>query len=387
MEISNRRYGVQQTLPYVLGKAARIADFSMTIDPLAPPPMLTAGFPGIGGRIKHVPEDFEVEEIPAYAPSGTGDFLYLWIEKRDMGAEYFVRQIARRLDIRIGDVGVAGMKDRRAVTRQMVSVPASAVDRVDALNDDGVRVLSVQRHTNKLRTGHLHGNRFRVLVRDVSHVERLDPIVHRLRQEGVPNFYGPQRFGHDGETWQWGMALLRRQTPPPSATGGTPNLKNPFLRKLALSAAQAGLFNDYLARRLEDGYFRRVLQGDVMGKWPYGGMFVVEDAEREQQRFEAREIVHAGPIFGRKTFPAGAEAAEREAATLADAGLTKKHFTEFGKLVEGTRRHNLFYVDDLEVAADAEGVRLTFTLPAGSYATVLIRELTKSSQLTRDDND
>src|SRR5438034_5932904 len=98
----------------------------MTFDPLQPVPLLTADLPGIGGHIKHVPEDFEVEEIPAYAPSGMGDFLYLWIEKRDMGAEYFTRQIARRLDIRAGDVGVAGMKDRRAVTRQMVSVPASA---------------------------------------------------------------------------------------------------------------------------------------------------------------------------------------------------------------------------------------------------------------------
>src|ERR1700688_3893080 len=88
------------------------------------PPLLTADLPGLGGRIKASPEDFEVEEIPAYEPSGSGDFLYLWVEKRDMGAEYFTRQVARRLDIPVGEVGTAGMKDRRAVTRQMVSVPA-----------------------------------------------------------------------------------------------------------------------------------------------------------------------------------------------------------------------------------------------------------------------
>src|SRR5450631_2924555 len=87
------------------------------------PPLLTADLPGIGGKIKALPEDFEVEEIPAYEPSGTGDFLYLWIEKRDMGAEYFTRQIARRLDIPVGEVGTAGLKDRHAITRQMVSVP------------------------------------------------------------------------------------------------------------------------------------------------------------------------------------------------------------------------------------------------------------------------
>src|SRR5438128_4776176 len=98
----------------------------MPFYPLQPPPLLTADLPGIGGCIKHVPEDFEVEEVPAYAPSGVGEFLFLWIEKRDMGAEYFMRQIARRLDIPVREIGAAGMKDRRAVTRQMISVPASA---------------------------------------------------------------------------------------------------------------------------------------------------------------------------------------------------------------------------------------------------------------------
>ena len=102
----------------------------MTFDPLQPPPLLTADLPGVGGRIKSVPEDFEVEEIPAYPPSGQGDFLYLWIEKRDMGAEYFARQVARRLDVPVGEVGTAGLKDRHAVTRQMVSVPVRAESRL-----------------------------------------------------------------------------------------------------------------------------------------------------------------------------------------------------------------------------------------------------------------
>src|SRR6267378_913337 len=119
----------------------------MQLESLIIAPLLTSGIPGLGGRIKVEPEDFEVEEIPAYAPSGQGDFLYLWIEKRDMGAEYFTRQVARRLDIPIGEVGIAGMKDRRAVTRQMVSVPASVEDRVEAVNGDGIRVLSAQRHS------------------------------------------------------------------------------------------------------------------------------------------------------------------------------------------------------------------------------------------------
>src|SRR5215831_9371365 len=106
---------------------------SATFDPLQPPPLLTNDLPGIGGRIKAVPEDFEVEEIPAYEPSGSGPFLYLWVEKRDMGAEYFQRQLARRLNIPVGEVGTAGLKDRHAVTRQLVSVPEQAVERLEQL--------------------------------------------------------------------------------------------------------------------------------------------------------------------------------------------------------------------------------------------------------------
>src|SRR5262245_44579188 len=132
-----------------------------------PPPLLTADLAGIGGRIKAHAEDFEVEEVPAYAPSGQGDYLYLWVEKREMGAEYFARQVARRLDIPPGEVGTAGLKDRHAVTRQMVSVPAACEPSLAQLEGDGIRLLSVSRHTNKLKPGHLRGNRFRILVRDV----------------------------------------------------------------------------------------------------------------------------------------------------------------------------------------------------------------------------
>src|SRR5580704_15830407 len=146
------------------------------------PPLLTADLPGIGGRIKSEPEDFEVEEIPAYQPSGEGDHLYLWIEKRGMGAEYFVRQVARRLDIPPSEIGTAGLKDRHAVTRQMVSVPAAVEGRLAQLEGDGIRLLSVSRHGNKLKPGHLHGNCFRILVRGVvpAAAERLPPLLERL---------------------------------------------------------------------------------------------------------------------------------------------------------------------------------------------------------------
>ncbi|HKI33461.1 MAG TPA: tRNA pseudouridine(13) synthase TruD [Gemmataceae bacterium] len=357
-----------------------------TFDPLQPPPLLTADLPGIGGRIKTVPEDFEVEEIPAYEPSGEGDFLYLWVEKRDMGAEYFARQVAKRLGIPPAEVGTAGLKDRRAVTRQMVSVPAGCSGRVESLDGDGIRVLSVGRHGNKLKPGHLHGNRFRILIRDAdpAATQRLEPILSRLSSEGLPNFYGPQRFGRDGETVLLGLSLLRHE-PPPVVAGRKPNLRSPFLRKLALSAAQSALFNHSLARRLADGLMRRVLPGDVMAKWPFGGLFVAEDVPREQGRFDQRETVHAGPMFGRKTFAAAGEAAVREETALADAGLARSSFNGFGKLMQGTRRHNLVYLDGLNATAEPDGVRLTFVLPAGSYATVLLREVMKTAVADGDE--
>jgi tRNA pseudouridine13 synthase len=367
--------------------------------------MLTAELTGIGGRIKQLPEDFDVEEIPAYEPCGSGDYLYLWIEKRALGAEYFVRQLARKLDIPVGEVGTAGLKDRHAVTRQMVSVPLRVEGLLDRVNGDGMTLLKTGRHDNKLKPGHLRGNRFRILVRDPvpAAADRLPALLERLKTHGLPNYYGPQRFGHDGETLRIGLAMLSspasRSRKRPESTAGSPALpsgglrpplampRSPFMRKLALSAAQSALFNQYLARRLTDGLLRQVLAGDVMSKRPFGGMFVAVDLPTEQQRFEAGETVHAGPIFGRKTFRAAAVAAEREAAILQEAGLTLASFEGFGKLVQGTRRHNLVFAEDLAASAEPDGIRLSFTLPAGSYATVLLQEIMKSQLADADAGD
>jgi tRNA pseudouridine13 synthase len=365
----------------------------MNFDPLIPPPLLTSDLPGVGGRIKQRPEDFEVEEIPAYEPSGQGEFLYLWVEKRDMGADYFFRQIARRLNISPGEVGAAGMKDRHAVTRQMISVPVSAEGRLSQIEGDGVRLLKVNRHGNKLRPGHLHGNRFQILIRDANPGSVLPALIERLQTAGLPNFYGPQRFGKDGETVQLGLTLLRgeKSSGPSGDISATPSLPkrhlSPWLRRLALSAAQAALFNHCLARRLTEGLFRRVLSGDVMAKWPFGGLFVVADVEREQARFDARETVTTGPMFGRKMYEAKAEARQREETVLADAGLTRDSFFGFGKLLQGTRRKNLVYLDDLQVNQETEGLRLCFSLPAGSYATVLLREFMKNGEIGGDEGD
>jgi tRNA pseudouridine13 synthase len=341
------------------------------------PPLLTADLPGVGGRIKDRPEDFEVEEVPAYEPAGTGDHLYLWIEKRGVGSEFFAREIARRLGVPPGAVGTAGLKDRHAVSRQWVSVPKECEPNLPAIDDDDVRVLKVSRHTNKLKPGHLRGNKFRILIRgaDRANEAAAAKVIDRIRSHGLPNYYGPQRFGREGSTAELGFRCL---------AGTQPRRIRPFLFKFALSAAQSLLFNDYLARRHADGLLLTVLLGDVMMKWPFGGLFVAEDVPAEQARLDAWETVPGGPMFGSRTFAAAGVAAEREAAVLRAFDLSPRSFDGFGKLVSGTRRHTLVYLDDLAAAWEPDGLRLTFTLPAGSYATVLLREVMKSDS---DDAD
>jgi tRNA pseudouridine13 synthase len=344
--------------------------------PAMTPPLLTADLPGIGGRIRVRDDDFEVEEVPSYEPCGSGDHLFLWIEKRGVAPEYFARTVAQKLGTHPGNVGTAGLKDRHAVTRQWVSVPKECEPNVAKLDGDGIRVLKTGRHTNKLKPGHLRGNRFRILIRDASRGANVEAILDRVRGSGLPNFYGPQRFGRDGGTVDLGLQCL---------SGKAPKRIRPFLFRFALSAVQSLLFNDYLSRRMRDGLFRTVLAGDVMAKWPLGGMFVAKDAAAEQARFDAKEIVTAGPMFGKKTYPAEDVAAEREAVVLRDNGLSIGSFGGFGKLVMGTRRQNLVYLDDLASAWEPDGLRLSFTLPAGSYATVLLAEVMKTNVAEGDD--
>ncbi|MBI3860737.1 MAG: tRNA pseudouridine(13) synthase TruD [Planctomycetia bacterium] len=333
---------------------------------------MTNGQPGIGGRTKSRAEDFVVDEIPAYAAEERGDFLFLRVEKRDVSAEQLVSHLARALGIAHQDVGAAGMKDRQAVTRQFVSVPARCQALLESFSHEQIRILEVHRHPHKLRTGHLKGNRFSILVRDVENdsESKARAIADALQRTGVPNYFGEQRFGRDAETLALGLDLLSGARGP----GSIPRARRKFLLRLALSAVQSALFNRALADRLNNGTLHQVSIGDVMQVTASGGPFVVLDAGREQQRFETREIVISGPIFGPKMKQPAGEIAAREARLLEDAGIPVTAFERFSNLTPGTRRPYLIWPEGLTVAAEPEGIRLEFTLPSGSYATVVLRE-------------
>lgn len=350
--------------------------------PLHPLPRVTAALSGCGGRIREIAEDFEVEEIAAYEPCGEGDHLYLWLQKRDVSGGMLRRILARSLDISDRDIGMAGLKDRRAVTRQWVSIPARHEAQLAELNDDRVQVLAQKRHGNKLRTGHLRGNRFVIRLRGVApaELETAQLKLDQLATGGFPNFYGSQRMGIGGSTLAAGWALSQgaRRTVSvemPDGSSHRINFRDRQLRRLAASALQSELFNRVVARRMADGTHATVLAGDVCKKRETGGIFVSDDPERDQQRRDAGELVVTGPMWGPKMRRPTDAAAEMERAVLDEMGLTEEHFSAIGSLAAGTRRALTCWPTDVSAAVDDDGLVVRFALQSGSFATVLLHEL------------
>ena len=342
-------------------------------------PNVTAGLAPIEGTLKDRPEDFVVEEVPAYDPSGTGEHLYLWIEKRGLNTQDALARIARTLGANVASAGYAGLKDRNAVTRQWLSFHHTATPAPDALAVEGVRVLEVARHGNKLRTGHLHGNRFTIRLAGVprEHDAHAEATLARLEARGLPNYYGDQRFGRGGDN-------LRRAAAWVVGRGRAPD--KPFLRKLYVSTLQAALFNAWVGERLDDGLDEAALRGDVLRKEETGGLFTCEAPELDTPRVRSWEISPTGPMFGAKMRAAEADALARESALLARYGVTLDDFARVARFGEGTRRPARVRPRGVETVRDGDDLVLSFTLPKGSYATVLIAELTKTRDVTLGDD-
>jgi tRNA pseudouridine13 synthase len=326
--------------------------------------------PGCGGAFKLSPEDFEVEELPAYLPSGEGEHLFLWVEKRGRDTRELVRALAQAAGVPEGEVGAAGMKDRQAVTRQWLSVPARTEAKLAGFALEGVRVLHQARHGNKLRTGHLRGNRFRLRLRDVRDAGAARESFAQLVARGLPNYFGEQRFGRAGDNAEQGRKLLL----------GERLARRPdrFQRKLYLSAFQSRLFNAALAQRLQAGTFAAALLGDVLRKEETGGLFVCEAPEVDGPRVAAFEVSPAGPIFGPKMTRAAHAVAEAEAALLAAEGVSMDDLKQRGGgETEGSRRAYRVRLGAPALEPEGGDFWLTFELPRGSYATEVLHELLK----------
>jgi tRNA pseudouridine13 synthase len=335
-------------------------------------PLVTADLPGSGGVLRRAPEDFRVDEVPAYAPSGSGPHLYLRVEKRGRTTRDALRDLSRLLGVPDREAGYAGLKDRDAVTTQWLSFPVPRDPDPAALSAPGLRVLEVSRHANKLRPGHLRGNRFSIAVPG-GDLARARACAAALAERGLPNFFGPQRFGVEGRNAEVGRALLRGERTEETRRAA----RDRFLRRLSISAWQALLFNRWLAERMGDGLFATALRGEVLKKLDTGGLFTCEDPAADGPRLARFEVAPAGPMFGHRMMPAAGDALAREERLLAAEGLALAELARGGGEAEGTRRAaRLPVAVALEPAGD--GYRAAFELPRGSYATVLLRELTKA---------
>jgi tRNA pseudouridine13 synthase len=355
---------------------------SIFVDQLSPLKLtmirLAQDFPGIGGTLKLTPTDFIVEEIPIYEPNGEGEHLFLWIEKEGLAGPELTNHIARVLDIKSQDIGMAGLKDKHAITRQYVSIPNKYADKVPQLETKQVRVLSATRHVNKLRTGHLKGNRFEIIIRDVhpQAMEMVPPIQALITQYGFPNYYGSQRFGVE-DNFSKGISLLTTGRLP----GRVQKQQVPFLMKMALSAVQSELFNRCLTQLLMSPNWNKLRVGEVVQKTDSGGMFQVEDPEVEQPRYDRHEIVPTGPIWGVNTKPAQGDPGIMERQVFDDSGITMEMFANFPKLLQGTRRPYFVYPEYLSLEpGEDHSLKLSVTLPSGSYVTVLAQEFCGTSE-------
>ena len=336
-------------------------------------PTITADLPGTGGRTRVCLEDFGVSEIARSNPSGEGGFAYAYVEKRGLNTHDLVAALRER-GVPYDKVGVAGLKDKHAITRQWLSVPAGHALALEALDTlDGVRVIEVSRHDTRLRRGHLRGNRFEVRVRHAGAdwQGRGQAVVNRLQTLGLPNYFGPQRFGRFNSNAIDAVRMLRGEKVP----GGR------RLNDFFISALQAHLFNWYLKRRIESAIYSSVLSGDRARRHDTGGMFLVGDPLAESERAARLEISAVLPLYGRKVSGGLEKAAELETQVLEHFALRR---SDFRRHTRGAWRISRVRPEDIVLYRSEDGYVAEFTLPNGSYATTFLRELTKSESEAHD---
>jgi len=334
-------------------------------------PHATAKSLRVLGKIREAAQDFQVEEIPAYAPEGRGDHLFVHFQKTDLSTPEAVKRIAAALEVNADQAGFAGLKDKRAITTQWASFFGASPEKAAALALPGIEVLQAERHPHKLRTGHLRANRFRLLIRGTQDgaLDIAQKVLDELVKSGSPNYYGEQRFGIAGQNLERAHAwiVLGERAP-----------RSRFDRKLLASVWQSQLFNTWLAARLGDGTWRSALHGDLMRKEDTGGLFTAEDASEAQARAERFEISATGPMFGADMRWPTHAALAREEALLAESGMAKERLRELRNVAPGTRRVARIRPEEVSVSLESSDcLRLTLTLPKGAYATVVLRELQK----------
>jgi len=334
--------------------------------------------PGPAVSFRGDDDGFVVDEVPLYAPSGQGEHLYLHVQKRGVSTPELWKRLRATFGLREIDIGTAGLKDARGVTRQWISVPARLVeprvvdDRAAVESDLGVTILDARRHGNKLRTGHLRGNRFTCRLDDVddADVVALTARAAVLARTGIPNWFGAQRFGHDDRALREAERWLGRRRPARTKR-----------EEFWVSAVQSVLFNDWLALRVEDGTWDGVVDGDVCEKRMPDGrggpLFVCTDVAADAPRAARGEIGAAGPLHGQQMRTAGSDALTRESRSLQRLAVDHEALLAHPAFATGARRAARLVVDDVVVRRDGppRTCFVSFVLPPGAYASVFLAEL------------
>ena len=350
------------------------------------------GGPAGRGRLRATPEDFVVREWLGFEADGEGDHLLLKLRKREANTQWVAKQLARIAKIHVRDVGFAGLKDRDAVAEQSFTVPArSAIGRGDiqewlAVSGEGFEVIAVARQRRKLKRGALRGNEFEILLRDFTgDAALLEARLKTIALEGIPNYFGPQRFGRAGQNLKFAHAWFAGEAAP----------RDRAQRGFALSAARAAIFNAVLAQRVADGSWNRLCDGDIANLDGSASIFavpVVDEVLRERCR--QLDIHPTGPLWGADpTSPELGPLLERQVAVrypalvqgLAREGLEMQRRAlraRVGELTWSISAGSRDAASDAAVrVADATGtttdtqVRLAFRLPRGAFATALMHEL------------
>jgi tRNA pseudouridine13 synthase len=344
-----------------------------------PLPLITGDLPRISGRIKSEPSHFSVTEIPLYDAVGEGEHIYVTFTREGWNTRDLVKELSHLFGVRSIDVGYAGLKDRNALARQTLSIhhPSLSVEEAARIVVEIPRVSGVtaRRHTNKLRLGHLKGNRFRIVVSDPlpDALERAMAIRERILNDGIPNYYGEQRFGRYGDNAERGREIL----------AGRQRAKG-WLRTFLLSAYQSELFNRWLALRISEGLFLTLLEGDIAQKYDSGGLFVVEEPDAEMERFRRGEISHTGPMYGKKMKRAQGRPLELENRILIEDGISEEVFARAG--LDGTRRTGRILLSEIAITQRDSGILFDFALPPGSFATVVLREFTGADGFAEEES-
>ncbi|MBI3771187.1 MAG: tRNA pseudouridine(13) synthase TruD [Gammaproteobacteria bacterium] len=327
------------------------------------------GQPIATGVMRQSPEDFIVEEELGFEPEGEGEHIWLWIEKSGLNTEQLAKRLAQVAKVRINDVSYAGLKDRHAITRQWFTLHLKNVDPEECKQwtENGWRVLNATRGRRKLRRGGLRGNRFIITLRDVQGDR--DAIEERLRlvaTRGVPNYFGEQRFGHDNLANAEAMVRGEQRVP------------DRHLRGIYLSTLRSAIFNTVLDRRVREGTWEQALPGDALNLNGSRSFFIADEIDETIQRRLAEHDIHpTGSLWGKGELPTRGQALVLEQEIIASCPpLWTQGCEEAG--MDQERRPLRLCPQGLLWQWDENSLQLSFSLPAGAYATTVVGEVVQS---------